>query len=132
MRILLDENLLSKKLKHPLVAAGQTVQNVEDMGWRGTKDSALLALANQYPFDVFVTADKNLPFQQNVQSLTLRVVVLNVSSTRPTHLLPLIAQIIPLLPSLAPGSITLLMMQATYHLLTQTLVDPMSSLSWGG
>jgi predicted nuclease of predicted toxin-antitoxin system len=49
MRILLDENLLSKKLKHPLVEAGQTVQNVEDMGWRGTKDSALLALANQCP-----------------------------------------------------------------------------------
>jgi hypothetical protein len=33
--ILLDENLLSKKLKKPLVDAGNVVQNVEEMGWRG-------------------------------------------------------------------------------------------------
>jgi len=36
--ILLDENLLSKKLKKPFLEAGHTVQNVEDMSWRGTKD----------------------------------------------------------------------------------------------
>ncbi len=108
MLILLDENLLSKKLKKPLLDAGHTVQNVEDMGWRGTKDRGLLALANGFPFDVFITADKNLPYQQNLQNLALRVVVLNVSSTRPDNLLPLITQIIPLLPSFAPGSITLI------------------------
>jgi hypothetical protein len=43
--ILLDENLLSKKLKKPFVDAGHSVQNVEDMGWRGVKDKELLALA---------------------------------------------------------------------------------------
>ncbi len=32
---------------------GHTVQNVEDMGWRGTKDRELLALADVFPFDVF-------------------------------------------------------------------------------
>ncbi len=108
MLILLDENLLSKKLKKPFLDVGHTVQNVEDMGWRGTKDRELLALANVFPFDVFVTADKNLPYQQNLQNLALRVVVLNASSTRPDHLLPLITQIIPLLQSLAPGSIRLI------------------------
>jgi hypothetical protein len=50
--ILLDENLLSKKLKKPFLDVGHTVQNVEDMGWRGTKDRELLALANVFPFDV--------------------------------------------------------------------------------
>lgn len=84
------------------------MRNVEDMGWRGTKDRELLALANVYPFDVFITADKNLPYQQNLQNLGLRVVVLNVSSTRPDHLLPLTTQIITLLLSLAPASITLI------------------------
>lgn len=108
MFILLDENLLSKKLKKPFLDVGHTVQNVEDMGWRGTKDRELLALANVFPFDVFITSDKNLPYQQNLQNLVLRVVVLNASSTRPDHLLPLITQIIPLLQSLAPGSITLI------------------------
>ncbi len=108
MLILLDENLLSKKLKKPFLDAGYTVQNVEDMGWRGTKDRELLARANAFPFDVFITSDKNLPYQQNLQNLGLRVVVLSASSTRPDHLLPLITQIIPLLPSLVPGSITLI------------------------
>ncbi len=108
MLILLDENLLSKKLKKPFLDVGHTVQNVEDMGWRGTKDRELLALANVFPFDVFITSDKNLPYQQNLQNLALRVVVLNASSTRPDHLLPLITQIIPLLQSLVPGSITLI------------------------
>ena len=108
MLILLDENLLSKKLKKPFLDVGHTVQNVEDLGWRGTKDRELLALANVFPFDVFITSDKNLPYQQNLQNLALRVVVLNASSTRPDHLLPLITQIIPLLQSLVPGSITLI------------------------
>jgi hypothetical protein len=49
--ILLDENLLSKKLKKPFLDAGHIVQNVEDMGWRGTKDRELLALANAFPFE---------------------------------------------------------------------------------
>jgi predicted nuclease of predicted toxin-antitoxin system len=74
VRILLDENLLSRKLKQPLIDAGHEVQNVDDMGWRGTKDTALLALANTTPFDIFITADKNLPYQQNFQNLTLRIV----------------------------------------------------------
>ncbi|MFN6515772.1 MAG: DUF5615 family PIN-like protein [Nostoc sp. CreGUA01] len=108
MFILLDENLLSKRLKKPFLDVGHMVQNVEDMGWRGTKDRELLALANIFPFDVFITSDKNLPYQQNLQNLALRVVILKASSTRPDHLLPLITQIIPLLVSLVPGSITLI------------------------
>jgi predicted nuclease of predicted toxin-antitoxin system len=57
--ILLDENLLNKKLKKAFLDTGYTVQNVEDMGWRGIKDRELLARANVFPFDVFITSDKN-------------------------------------------------------------------------
>lgn len=105
MFVLLDENLLSKKLKKPLIDSGHTVQNVEDMGWRGTKDRELLALANEHPFDVFITADKNLPYQQNLQGLNLRVVVLDASSTRPDHLVPLMTRLVTVLPSLSVGSV---------------------------
>ncbi len=108
MLILLDENLLSKKLKKPLVDAGNVVQNVEEMGWRGVKDRELLALAEAYPFDMFITADKNLPYQQNLHGLRLQVVVLNTQSTRPDYLLPLITRINGLLKSLTPGSVTLI------------------------
>ncbi len=84
------------------------MQNVEDIGWRGVKDQELLARAEAYPFDVFITADKNLPYQQNFRCLTLQVVVLDSLSTRPDYLLPLITQISSLLKSLAPGSVTLI------------------------
>jgi predicted nuclease of predicted toxin-antitoxin system len=106
VRILLDENLLSRKLKQPLIEAGHDVRNVDDMGWRGTKDTTLLTIANAEPFDVFITADKNLPYQQNFQNLTLKVIVLNSKSTRPDRLIPLIIQVIPLLTSLETGSVT--------------------------
>jgi predicted nuclease of predicted toxin-antitoxin system len=108
VRILLDENLLSRKLKQPLIDAGHIVRNVDDMGWRGTKDTALLVLANTTQFDVFITADKNLPYQQNFQDLTLCVVVLNSMSTRPDRLIPLIIKLIPLLSSLEAGTVTLI------------------------
>lgn len=108
MLILLDENLLSKKLKKPFIDAGHIVQNVEDMGWRGFKDKKLLALAHRYPFDVFVTSDKNLPYQQSFRVITLRILVLNTLSTRPDYLVPLIIQFSGLLESLVPSSVTLI------------------------
>ena len=88
MLVLLDENLLSNKLKTPLIELGHSVKNVEDMGWRGTKDTPLLALAESYGFEVFITADKNLPYQQNLGSLKIRLVVLNGKNTRPAYLVP--------------------------------------------
>jgi predicted nuclease of predicted toxin-antitoxin system len=106
--ILLDENLLSKKLKKPFVDAGHSVQNVEDMGWRGVKDRELLALADNHPFDVFVTSDKNLPYQENFRAIKLRVVVLSTASTRPDYLLPLIIKISGLVSSLPSSSVTLI------------------------
>jgi hypothetical protein len=108
MLVLLDENLLSRKLKQPIVAAGYTVHNVDNMGWRGTKDRDLLALAEAYPFDVFITADKNLPYQQSISNYKLRIVVLNTKTTKPDYLLPLIQQACSIISTLKTGSITLI------------------------
>ena len=108
MLVLLDENLLSAKLKKPLIDAGHSVKNVNDMDWRGVKDWELLRLADAHPFDVFITADKNLPHQQKFQGLQLRIVVLNSRSTSPDYLLPLIAKISEFLESLSSASITLI------------------------
>lgn len=106
MRILLDENLLSKKLKQPLTHAGHSVQNVEDMGWRGQKDRDLLEMAAAHPFDVFITADKNLPYQQNLQGYAMRILVLNAVSTRPATLIPLIEKVSSQLDFIESGTVT--------------------------
>ena len=74
-----------------MIEAGYTVQNVDDIGWRGIKDTLLLDLAEAQPFDVFLTADRNLPYQQNLQDKSLSIVVLAAKRTRPDVLLPLIA-----------------------------------------
>jgi len=104
MLILLDENLLSQKLKQPFLEEGHSISNVYDMGWRGLKDREILDRAENHPFDVFITADKNLPYQQNLASRLMRIVVLDSSSTRPDHLVPLIRQVSAMIGSLPANS----------------------------
>ena len=48
MIILLDENLLSKKLKQPFLNKGYIIHNVNDMGWRGFKDKEIIDLAEKH------------------------------------------------------------------------------------
>jgi len=103
--VLLDENLLSRKLKQPLIEADHTVSNVNDMGWRGLSNREILALAEKHPFDAFITADKNLPYQQNLNNLTIRIIVLDSNRTRPDHLAPLIITVSALLASLSVGAV---------------------------
>ncbi len=103
MIILLDENLLSKKLKQPFLRKGYMIYNVNDMAWRGFKDREILDLAEKHPFDVFITGDKNLPYQQNLTERTLRIIILDSRSTRPDHLLPLMEKISAIISSLSEG-----------------------------
>ena len=71
MRILIDESLprYTKRL-----LSGYEVTTVQEMGWTGTKNGKLLALA-EGRFDAFLTADKNLRYQQNLTGRTLAIVV---------------------------------------------------------
>ena len=57
-----------------------------------------------HPFDVFITADKNLPYQQNIASRVIRIVVLDSSSTKPDRLVPLMRQVSTMISSLPVGS----------------------------
>ena len=86
MRILLDESLPHDLA--PLIA-GHDVSTVRDEGWSSVKNGKLLALAAT-KFDVFVTADRNLEFQQNLAKLPLAVVVLVARKNRMQDLGPLL------------------------------------------
>ena len=72
MRILLDESL-PRRLRSTL--PGHSVSTVTQRGWSGTENGELLRIAAQ-EFDVFLTADQNLEYQQNLQALPLAVIVL--------------------------------------------------------
>jgi len=62
VRILLDE-CLPRRLKRDLT--GHIARTVQEMGWAGTRNGDLLALAAN-DFDVFLTVDRNLSFQQHL------------------------------------------------------------------
>jgi predicted nuclease of predicted toxin-antitoxin system len=102
MRILLDENL-NWRLKRAL--PGHEVESVQSCGWVSAKNGELLALAAQ-TFDVFVTMDGNLKFQQNYAKLDLALVTLRARSNRLADTEPLMPKLLDLLPTLLPGTFT--------------------------
>jgi predicted nuclease of predicted toxin-antitoxin system len=103
VNILLDE-CLDWRLRKSL--PGHSVKTVQDMGWVGIKNGRLLALA-QNQFDVFITGDRNLHFQQNLQAFTIAVVVLHAESIRLAHTNSLMPKVLALLPALKKGSISI-------------------------
>ena len=87
MRVLLDEQL-PRHLARDLT--GHQVRTVQQQGWAGLKNGILLQRAEESGFDVFVTADQNLQFQQNLASARLGVVVLVARSLALEDLRPLV------------------------------------------
>jgi hypothetical protein len=76
------------------------------MGWSVVKNGKLLALAAD-GFDAFVTVDKNLPYQQNLTSLPLAVIVLDAVSNELLALQPLLPALERALLSLKPRTYSL-------------------------
>jgi hypothetical protein len=69
VRILLDE-CVDWRLARDI--AGHRVRTARQMGWRAVRNGELLSLASA-EFDVFLTVDRNLAFQQNVAGLGIAV-----------------------------------------------------------
>jgi hypothetical protein len=74
------------------------------MGWSGVKNGALLSLAAA-EFDAFITVDRNLPYQQNIATLPIAIVVLVAQSNELQALLPLVPRIEEALITLQPRSL---------------------------
>ena len=101
-RILLDE-CIPRRLRRSL--SGHDVHTVQDLGWSGTKNGALLRLAVAEGFAVFITVDRNLEYQQNVPGLGLAVVALRARSNDIDDLVPLMPSLVDLIPTLQPGQV---------------------------
>jgi predicted nuclease of predicted toxin-antitoxin system len=101
VRILLDE-CVPKRLKRDLV--GHQTQTVPEMGWASKKNGELLALAES-EFDVFLTVDRNLSFQQDISRLDIAVIVLVAKGNRHSDLQPLVSDLLAVLVGVAPGQL---------------------------
>lgn len=74
MLILLDNNV-PRGLVRALV--GHSVIEARDRGWATLKNGELLLAAEQSGFELFLTADKNIRYQQNLAGRKIAVVVLS-------------------------------------------------------
>lgn len=90
MRVLLDENI-DRFLKAQF-DSGMDVVTVSEQGWKGMKNGQLLRVA-QHKFDVFVTMDKDLEHQQNVNVINMGIVVIRAQSNSYQSVAPLMPQV---------------------------------------
>lgn len=72
------------------------------MGWSGIKNGLLLTRAEQQ-FAVFLTADKNLRYQQNLQGRTLAIIIF--PSNKLSVIKQLASQITAVVPTITPGTL---------------------------
>ncbi len=98
MRVLLDEDL-PRRLAGLLT--DHSVSTVPRCGWAGVKNGKLLALAAD-SFDVFLTMDSHLEYQQNLATLPIAVLVISAQSNRIEHLVPLVPLIMKALLEVKP------------------------------
>lgn len=101
MKILIDENLPRKLAGH---LVGHECRTVVQCGWSGKKNGELLALADPL-FDLLLTLDKNLPYQQNLNTKRIAVLIVRARSNRIQDLLPVVPECLAALANIQPRQV---------------------------
>lgn len=101
MKLLLDECVVYD-LKRDLIS--HEVATVVEAGFSGLANGALLRAAAGL-YDVLITVDRNLQYQQNVKSLEIAVLVLVAGGIKAEHLRPLVPQVLDALKTIQAGEI---------------------------
>jgi predicted nuclease of predicted toxin-antitoxin system len=103
MKVLIDECSPKALVRH-LANHGHECVTVQQAGWAGKKNGELLDLAEPL-FDVLVTLDTNVQYQQNLADRKLAVVVLHSSSNRLEHLRQYFPECVSALEKIKPGQL---------------------------
>lgn len=101
MRILLDESVPGR-LGFRLI--GHETMSVQNRGWAGIKNGKLLRLAAA-EFDLLITADKGIEYQQNLATLPIAILVVLARSNRMSDLEPLVPEILRALNHVKPRTL---------------------------
>jgi hypothetical protein len=102
MRVLLDEQL-PRQLAPYFV--GHEVRTVQPEAWAGLKNGALLTKAEDAGFEVLITGDKNMPFQQNIAKRRRGVLVMVAPSNAIEDLLPVVRNALAALATIQVGQV---------------------------
>ena len=101
MRLLLDEDM-PHVFRHYL--PGHDVRTVRYMGWDSKQNGELLALARD-EFDVLITLDQRIPYQQNLTDSDVGIVILIARTDNADVLMTLVPQILETLPNIKRGEV---------------------------
>lgn len=102
MTIIFDENV---PLPLGQFLQAHTVTTVQQQGWTGVANGALIALVDG-KFDVLILADKNLRYQQNLSSR--RIALIEFPTNRWPILKALVPRLVSAVASATPGSYTVI------------------------
>jgi predicted nuclease of predicted toxin-antitoxin system len=104
VRILLDECI---DRRFAALLEDHHVRTVPQAGWAGIKNGELMHLA-EVDFDVFVTVDRNLSYQQNLPRFDIGLIVLKAVSNRLADLAPFAEPVLKSLETVQKGAATLI------------------------
>jgi predicted nuclease of predicted toxin-antitoxin system len=103
VRLLLDE-CVSRLLKSSFAGYGYECLTVPEVGLAGKKNGDLLLLA-EGKFDVFITIDKNIRYQQNLTGRKIAVLIIRAKSSEINDLLQQLPACVAALRNIQPGQV---------------------------
>jgi len=103
MKVLIDE-CAPRAIKNHLRNYGHECLTFQEAGWAGKQNGELLRLA-EVAFDVLVTVDANLHYQQNLAGRKIAIVVLRSASNSMEHLRQHFAALVSIIEKIEPGEI---------------------------
>ena len=101
-RVLLDE-CVPRKFKEDF--PGHECVTVPELGLAGKKNGELLSLAEEAGFQVFITLDQGIEYEQNLMGRRIAIVLVCARSSRLVDLVPRVAKILEVLGSIEPGKL---------------------------
>ena len=101
MKLLLDE-CVTRHLKRDL--AGHEVHTVEVAGFKGLENGDLLRAASG-AYEVLLTVDRNLPYQQNIAGLNIAILIPAAKRNSYVRLKPLIPRALSALETMKVGDV---------------------------
>jgi predicted nuclease of predicted toxin-antitoxin system len=104
MRLLLDE-MMDQRLRSHFTMGGHQSATVEEAGFKGLVNGALLAAADVQGFDVLITTDKNIEYQNNLTGKRISLLIIRVFRNKLSFVLPHLPEALRALQSLAPGEV---------------------------
>ena len=102
MRILIDE-CIDERFRNSLT--GHDCQTARYAGLAGLRNGELLEAAEAAKFNVFLTVDQGIEYQQNLTGRKIAIIVFRAKSNRLKDLLPLLPACLAHIESIQPGQI---------------------------